>query len=404
MEGSLFRLTWKLALGGLFALLLMLRITALVTQPVKAGLLPAAPHYQVQAAANPADNAACLACHAAAEKTMQFASGDTVSVSIPPTAFDVSVHANLTCVTCHPGISAYPHPALAGSSGQDKRDYTLLYKDTCKVCHADQSSQVQDSVHTQALASGNKNAPACSDCHDPHSQTRLKDEKGVLLPAARAKIPLTCDKCHSTIFNEYAASVHGKGVLLENNPDVPTCTNCHGVHSIANPTTAAFRNSSIQLCASCHTNQAVMAKYGISTQVLNTYVADFHGTTVTLFERQSPGEMSNKPVCYDCHGIHNIAKVTDPQNGLEIKQNLLNACKKCHPDANTSFPDAWMSHYIPSPQHYPLVYYVTLFYKYFIPLVIGCMALFIFTDILHRLNNRKKQRLAETTSEEGQPS
>ena len=31
-----------------------------------------------------------------------------------------------------------------------------------------------------------------------------------------------------------------------------------------------------------------MGKYGISTQVLNTYVADFHGTTVTLFEQVSP--------------------------------------------------------------------------------------------------------------------
>jgi predicted CXXCH cytochrome family protein len=121
------------------------------------------------------------------------------------------------------------------------------------------------------------------------------DEKGVLLPAARAKILLTCDKCHSTIFNEYATSVHGKGVLEDNNPDVPTCTTCHGVHNIANPTTAAFRNSSIQLCAICHTSKLVMDKYNLSTQVLNTYVVDFHGTTVTLFARQSPGEMSNKP-------------------------------------------------------------------------------------------------------------
>ncbi len=50
-----------------------------------------------------------------------------------------------------------------------------------------------------------------------------------------------------------------------------------------------------------------MDKYGISTQVLNTYVADFHGTTVTLFEKQSPDAQTNKPVCYDCHGVHDIA-------------------------------------------------------------------------------------------------
>ena len=94
--------------------------------------------------------------------------------------------------------------------------------------------------------------------------------------------------------------------------------------------------------------------------------------------------------------------VNDPQNGLEIKQNLLAACKRCHPDANTNFPDAWMSHYIPSPKHYPLVYYVNLFYQYFIPLVLGGMALYIFTDIFHRVTVRRRQRQAEISGSEGQ--
>ena len=49
-----------------------------------------------------------------------------------------------------------------------------------------------------------------------------------------------------------------------------------------------------------------MQKYGISTEVFNTYVADFHGTTVTLFERQHPDQPTNKAVCTDCHGVHDI--------------------------------------------------------------------------------------------------
>jgi predicted CXXCH cytochrome family protein len=391
MKRSLLTHKWLLAAAGCIALFLALGIIALVTRPVAAKPLPAA--------ASSADNATCLACHSAAGKTMQFASQDTVSVSISPAAFDASVHSGLTCITCHSNISGYPHAAL---TAQDKRDYTLQFADACKACHADMSSQVQDSVHAQALASGNKNAPVCSDCHNPHTQTRLVDVKGVILLEARTQIPLTCDKCHSTIFNEYAASVHGKALLDLNNPDVPTCTTCHGVHTITNPTTAAFRNNSIQLCASCHTNALVMDKYHISTQVLNTYVADFHGTTATLFARQSPGEMSNKPVCYDCHGVHNIASVTDPKNGLEIKQNLLAVCQRCHPDANTNFPDAWLSHYIPSQMHYPLVYYVNLFYQYFIPLVLGGMALFIFTDLFHRVRARRQPLQVEASAPEEQ--
>ena len=79
---------------------------------------------------------------------------------------------------------------------------------------------------------------------------------------------------------------------------MPTCIDCHGVHNIGDPTTAEFRLKSPEMCAKCHTDPAIMDKYGISTQVLNTYVADFHGTTVTLFEKQSPDAETNKPVCY----------------------------------------------------------------------------------------------------------
>jgi hypothetical protein len=133
-----------------------------------------------------------------------------------------------------------------------------------------------------------------------------------------------------------------------------------------------------------------MNKYGISTQVLNTYVADFHGTTVTLFEKQSPDQATNKPVCFDCHGVHDIKRVDDPVYGLQMKQTLLLACQRCHPDANLNFPDAWMSHYIPSPSHFPVVYYVNLFYKFFIPGVIGSMGIYVISDIVRRLLNRSR--------------
>ncbi len=162
------------------------------------------------------------------------------------------------------------------------------------------------------------------------------------------------------------------------------------MHSIEDPTTTAFRLNSPQLCAKCHTDASIMSKYGISTQVLNTYVADFHGTTVTLFEKLSPDQVTNKPVCFDCHGVHNIQKVDDPVYGLAMKQNLLTACQRCHPDASSNFPDAWMSHYIPSPTHDALVYYVNLFYKIFIPTVIGGMAIFVLSDIVRRLLERRK--------------
>jgi hypothetical protein len=342
-----------------------------------------------------ADDADCLACHSEPGQTTTLPNGDSLYISIDSQAFDASVHGGkkLSCTTCHTDITGYPHPPVSASS---LREFTLLFQNTCQDCHLNESLQYQDSVHHAVFANGNANAPTCVDCHNPHNQTSLRDAQGNLKPEVRVAIPQTCARCHNEIYNEYAQSVHGVALLTQDNPDVPTCTDCHGVHQIIDPTTTAFRLGSVQLCASCHTNKSIMAKYGISTSVLSTYVADFHGTTVTLFQKLSPGQETNKPVCFDCHGVHNIVAPNDPARGMQIKQNILTTCQRCHPDATTNFPDAWLSHYIPDPQHYPLVYYVNLFYKIFIPLVIGSMALFVLSDIIRRrIDRRKKSALAK---------
>jgi hypothetical protein len=192
-------------------------------------------------------------------------------------------------------------------------------------------------------------------------------------------------------------------LIGESNPDVPTCIDCHGVHNIGDPTTTRFRLASPKMCADCHTDPRRMAKYGLSTQVLKTYVADFHGSTVTLFRKQHPDQQTNKPVCFDCHGVHNIPHTHDPEKGLRVKANLLTTCRKCHPQATTNFPDAWLSHYIPTPQRNPLVYWTGHFYRFLIPAVVGGMLLFVFTDFGRRRIDRRRERSREAATEGKSP-
>lgn len=327
----------------------------------------------------------CLGCHGQQGMSKVLPSGETLVLTIDQESFKHSVHnaENIACVDCHTDITTFPHPAF---NAETRRAVTLQLYQSCKNCHAEQYSKVLDSVHQQALAAGNFNAAVCTDCHNPHQQVRLTDKQtGALLPDARLNIPQTCARCHNAIYDTYKTSVHGAALTDAGNLDVPTCIDCHGVHNIQNPTTARFRNDVPQLCAKCHTNSQIMSKYGISTQVLNTYVADFHGTTVTLFEQVSPDTPTNKPVCTDCHGVHDISQVDNPATGIAIKQNLLAKCQRCHPSVTTdNFTDAWMSHYVASPTHFPLVYYVGLFYKFFIPAVIGGMLIFVVSDIVRR--------------------
>lgn len=333
-------------------------------------------------------NEYCLDCHAKPGQIKELPSGELLYLTIDAEAYNQSAHGSggYACVQCHTDIRSYPHPSLVANN---LRDVTLNIYPTCKSCHLSNYEKTLDSVHQTALEEGNANAAVCSDCHNPHYQTRLTDPTTHELTAkGRVQVPQMCARCHSTIYDQYKNSVHGSALIGEGNEDVPTCIDCHGVHNIQSPTTAAYRLNSPQMCSKCHTDAAIMDKYDISTEVLNTYLADFHGTTVTLFHPETPDQETNKPVCFDCHGIHNIAKADDPEKGLAVKANMLAACQKCHPDATANFPDSWLSHYIPSPDRNPLVYFVNLFYQYFIPAVIGGMVIFVASDAYRRYGRR----------------
>jgi hypothetical protein len=131
--------------------------------------------------------------------------------------------------------------------------------------------------------------------------------------------------------------------------------------------------------------------------VFDTYVADFHGMTVTLFQKEHPGQQANEAVCTDCHGVHDIRKASDA-NSTVVKENLLNTCRRCHPDAAANFPDSWIGHFPPSRDRFPLVYYVNLFYRILIPATIGGMLLYVLVDAGSRVvrrSRRRRSRIAE---------
>ncbi len=275
---------------------------------------------------------------------------------------------------CH-GTDIFPHDKPLPADG---RAFTVEMSLVCTRCHADQTANLADGVHYSALMSGNLTAATCVDCHGAHD-VHAPDEP-------RTRISETCGNCHAQIFSQYKDSVHGQA-LFEGDPNVPTCIDCHGVHGIQHPTTSQFRNRSPELCAGCHANEELMSQYGITTNVFNSYLTEFHGTTVALFDQTDPNVPSNKAVCFDCHGVHNIQKV-DAANSQVVRDNLLATCQKCHPSASADFPDAWVGHFPPSLQTQPLMYVVNLFYSVLIPVVMGGFIFLILTDIYRRIRDR----------------
>lgn len=330
----------------------------------------------------PASDAYCLLCHSQPDQVWNLPSGETLPLTIDPAVITRSVHGDaleggaLACADCH-GDFRFPHPA---STVDTVREFRLERYGSCSSCHLDQYTRAQDSVHGAALRGGRMEAAVCVDCHGGHD-IQPPDEP-------RQRISLTCGRCHGPIFEEYRTSVHGAALMGENNPDVPTCIDCHGVHNIQNPTSALFRVRSPEICAQCHAKPEIMDKYGISTQVFDTYLTDFHGSTVALFEQESPDVATNKAVCFDCHGVHNIRSVDD-EGTAPIRETLLAQCQQCHPDATANFPDAWIGHYPATQDTHPGLFAARNVYQVLIPLTIGFAVIFVGSDLFRRIRRRQ---------------
>jgi hypothetical protein len=320
------------------------------------------------------DSLSCLECHQYA-MTMTLKDGSTLSLRVDKADLKSSVHYNLRCADCHFGFSTKEHPERFFS---DKRDFTIASAEICRRCHFDKYTKTLESIHYNVLTKGNLHAPVCIDCHGGHSIQAGRPEK---IRSARR-----CEKCHADIYNVYVKSVHGEALISENNQDVPVCADCHTAHDIENPHLADFRNNIPQMCGNCHANKPLMKKYGLSTAVLQSYLEDFHGVTLTFYKKQE-NAVRHIAVCTDCHGIHDITRTKGP-NATGVKANLLKRCQKCHAGASKNFPDAWISHYEPDYKRAPLVYAINLVYSIFIPFMIVGLVLQIILHIWRYAVNR----------------
>jgi predicted CXXCH cytochrome family protein len=329
-------------------------------------------------AAIPAEQDDCLGCHTPdAAETMKLPSGEQLLVAVEPAAFAKSVHGDkLRCVDCHADKNEYPHDS---KPFQSRRDLAIANYEQCKKCHFQNYTKTVDGVHYKVMAAGNAKAALCTDCHPPHDMSRPTEP--------RARISATCARCHQGEYETYGKSVHG-AALAAGSADVPVCTDCHRAHDIADPRDGSLALRTPEMCGTCHTNAKLMKKYNLSTKVVSTYLTDFHGMSATLQKDLKRGEgVRIAAVCTDCHGVHDIRRVRDPESRV-VKANLVKTCQKCHPDATENFPAAWLSHYEPSLEKAGVVYAVELFYRVLIPFMVVGLVLQIALHLWRVVVNR----------------
>ncbi len=321
----------------------------------------------------------CLSCHQMPEMFLPLEDGEKLYLTVDPEAYATSIHGQQgkVCVDCHTEFTGYPHPEF---TIENRREVSIQLTQVCMNCHPEEEELYVKGRHAQEFVKGNLNTALCVDCHTSH---QVKDIRG-----SKVEIAKTCQQCHAEVYEAYRNSVHGVALLDDENFDMPTCSDCHENHDNTGPGDPGFVLFSPEICRDCHADEALMSKYSVRADVFETYVADFHGTTVAIFEKISPDQETNKPVCIDCHGVHDI-RSPDDESSPVMKENLLDTCHRCHPDATSDFSDSWMSHYVPDMGHNPLVYLVNLFYYVIIPGTMGGLILFIGTDVWRRFRNKR---------------
>ena len=379
MKNKLKHMLHSKPIGILFILLIIFIVSLFVFPEIGASAetLGALSHVpMVETAAIAAEE--CLSCHQLPGMFLPLENGEELYLTVDPEAFANSIHGQQgkVCVDCHTEFTGYPHPEFII---ENRREVSIQLTQVCMNCHPEEKDLYATGRHAQEFVKGNLNTALCVDCHSSH---QVKDIRG-----SKIEIAQTCQQCHAEVYETYHDSVHGVALLDDQNFDVPTCSDCHENHANTGPGDPGFVLFSPKICESCHADEALMSKYGIRPDVFESYVADFHGTTVAIFEKISPDQETNKPVCVDCHGVHDI-RSPDDENSSVMKENLLETCHRCHPEANSDFSDSWMSHYTPDLEHNPLVYLVNLFYYVIIPGTMGGLIIFIGTDIWRRFKNK----------------
>jgi predicted CXXCH cytochrome family protein len=374
----------------------------------------------------------CLSCHE--KNDIHKVVNDSI-VSLKVTKEDIvnSVHINIPCVKCHSDVSV-----------ERRRPCETAGKIDCSNCHAEISNTYMASGHGQAYSANEKNAPYCTDCHGSHktksrfddtsptyrssiptlcgqchrengkaSQTTtlkevnaLKDyslsvhglgltEKG-LLPSAVCtdchtthfvlkdtderssvfpkNIPATCATCHKGIYTDYISSDHSI-LKSDNKKKYPTCADCHTAHGISDITKDKFMSQVTIQCGSCHED------------VAKTYLDTYHGKAYNLGYRGAAK-------CSDCHGAHSIYSASNPKSSVG-SQNIVETCKKCHPDANKRFTG-----YLTHATHHNKTKYPVLYYTFWgmTTLLIsvfgffGVHLLLWFPRSIQNMRKRKKER------------
>ncbi|OGO32375.1 MAG: hypothetical protein A2Z29_02155 [Chloroflexi bacterium RBG_16_56_11] len=225
----------------------------------------------------------------------------------------------------------------------------------------------------------------CTTCHseEPHDTAS---------PLNKLSLAEKCGTCHQYEYRLHLSSVHGQQ-LLQGNPDVATCVDCHSQegspHSVIRVleyNAPTYKKNIAGTCARCHDDAELMADYGIVEKVYESYMRSFHGKAIQLGTYEIT--QLDKATCTNCHGFHDVKSVRDPVSPVAGLDNLAKTCEQCHAGAGVEFASGFLGHKEASTDNVPAVHYTELFFTIVLITVIAFGALVVVAAIVRFTINK----------------
>lgn len=235
-----------------------------------------------------------------------------------------SVSLKEICFSCH-GNDVHELKKSDDPASSVNRDSMVK---TCQGCHDKLPDYKPDiylmSVHARTPEGKTAPAAVCSDCHGNHAINGPEVEGSQV---SRALVDKTCGKCHRGQIFDFENSIHFNA-LQQNDPDVPTCTRCHGAHDILPPSDPNSKTNRLEadlICMSCHTDPEVAKRHPNlpPPSFIRNYTQSVHGRGVHVLG------LLVSATCIDCHGTHRIRPSNDPSSSV-FRENVPDTCKQCH--------------------------------------------------------------------------
>jgi cytochrome b subunit of formate dehydrogenase len=228
--------------------------------------------------------------------------------------WEKEAHVLPACVDCH-----QPHKArkLFYEQGMADKD--------CLTCHSRPELKAKKDgrslyVNTSELTGSRHVKTACAQCHSDVSPSHAR-------PCETIGKPVDCSSCHAEVALQYQGSKHGK-LFAANDPNAPTCKECHGGHHILgkrDSTSPIFSINIPKLCSRCHREgeKAAIRYKGNQHDILTHYSESIHGKGLLK------SGLTVTATCTGCHTSHNELPASDPNSSVN-RSNIAATCAQCH--------------------------------------------------------------------------